>query len=382
MESWWDKVLGFMEDPPRHIQYRRNFMITTRVRYMLVYQRCPPEPEDQLYLGHPETGERMIVQTLGVRLRGVIDDEDGAFAEVCHLTPQRNPIGPPVFKSLRPSNGEELSDPILWGPSTGHFDKERVKRQVASFDHYQFRKATPNNGARRKQQALHRVVHDLIAIVSTPDDPNQEEIRVASRTSSALETRGRCPKSFEPFDKSNPHHNRRKPQTADDRRQKKLKTRAANRKKASGMVSRADSRAAPRPERTRSQRRYLRAIAAQPPAPSTVPTLSHSDSTRTNTVGRASPSPPIGTQDGSYMPDRSQAVLGLANTGRLSRYLGQTHLLDEDNRDDLPRYASADHENRHVGRNNRSPANRVDARLYSLEEWQANPFSGLYPPRK
>lgn len=310
IDSWWEKDLGFIEQPPHHVQYRRNFLITTKSKYMLVSRRCP-EPEDWLYLKSPTTGKLMMVQALGMRLRGVLDEENGVFAEVLHLNNKRDRIGIPMFKQLRPSNGEGRGDPILWRRSTGHFDKERVKIQVASFDHYQFREATRNNGARRKQQTFHKIVHDLIAVVGTPEQSNQEEIRVASRTSGALETRGRCPKSFEIYNKSNPHHNRRKEQTADDRHQKKLKARAANNRKDLDKSRRPEHKAGIPPPRTRSQRRQLRTIAAQPEVSSIVPALSHDDSTRTSTVGSSSPNPAMGTQEVSYVPNHDQGMLRL-----------------------------------------------------------------------
>lgn len=323
LECSFLKPLAPLKGPPRHhVQYRRNYM-KIKGKYLLNRRGQRPSPGEWLYLNHPETGARMKVEAVGLRLRGVLGDEDGVDADLCLFDSKRLYIGNgSYFVPTRPSNSEAPGDPILYGYSTGHFDRHRVKYQEVSFDHHQFRKATPNNGSRRKAQTFHRVAIDVKALVG------QEEITLASRTSGPLETRGRCPKSFESCNKNNPHHNRRKPQTREDGRKKKEQMRAANKKKGSNKVKKAESGEATPSGRTRRQ---LRSIAAQPTATSSVPTLTFEDSTQTSTLGYSSPSPAMETEEVSYVPDHEQVLRGLASTYQSPPFERQMEEFEDDN---------------------------------------------------
>lgn len=330
IECGFNKDLGHVESqPPYYVQYRRNYF-NIKAKYLVITRS--QDTYDRLYLPDLVTGLSRIVVALVMSIRGVIGDEDGPAAELRVFTPKRKDIGTPTSVRVRPSNGEEPGDPILYEYTTGHFDKERVRHQEVFFQRHQFRKATPNNGCRRREQQFHRVVVEVNAIVGTPETHDQQEITVASVASDLLVTRGRCPKSSEPYDKTNPHHSRRKPQTPDDRRKKKLKERATNEKKDSGRVRKVESSEAPLSGRTRSQ---WRNIAAHPTASPTVPTLTNDASSRTSTVARSSPELANRTQEHPYVPGHHQAMLGLGSIGQLPPLKEWTDPFEGDDHGDL-----------------------------------------------
>ena len=204
------------EDRDYWIFYRRNYFAVS-----CSFSFKPPSSNSgsRLYLGRPEEAHRQPVQALAMRMRGTVNSEDGRDVEIVVFNTKRRPIGKPEMEKMKPnmpgysrvyhkSTGEASYDHTL--PPGRHYPCSNH-----TFLRNQFRLATQNNGARRKDQEYYHIVIELMAEVAAPGSVSKQWIRVASRVSGPILTRGRCPQSFEKYDPNNPDHGRRRPRRDD-----------------------------------------------------------------------------------------------------------------------------------------------------------------------
>ena len=187
---------------PCHIIYRRNYFAIT-MSYTLI---TPTGYKDGNLYVH-EQNVRYSVKALGLRLRAVKNHEHGEDVPISVFTAKR---GPPIHPP--PSLEQKMQPDIpglsnVYSESTGHGSSTQHCPIYHTFPRLQFRKATENNGVRRKGQSFFRVVIDLRASI-VGQSGEREWVKIASTMSGPLLVRGRCPNSFEPYD---PNNKKRKP---------------------------------------------------------------------------------------------------------------------------------------------------------------------------
>ena len=177
-------------DRPHHIMYRRNYFAVS-VSYRL---RPPPGSVDnKLYVR--ELHLRYPIEALLVKMRGVKNNEQGDDVHISVFTAKR---GPPIFP---PPPLEQKMQPKVdieprGFPGTSGYGRTVLEGpKQHTFSRLQFRKATDNNGDRRRRQSFFRVVVELVALIERPAG-NKERIKIASAISGRLLVRGRCPNSF------------------------------------------------------------------------------------------------------------------------------------------------------------------------------------------
>lgn len=185
-----------------HILYRRNYFAVA-VNYTL---RPPTEHVDPaLYMY--DDNSRCLVKTVSLRMRAVKDHEHGEEVILSIFTSKRGPpiYPPPLLEQKMQPNMRDYAD--VYSESTG-YGRDLLHRPIHyTFTRLQFRKATENNGARRRGQSYYRIVVEMYASVVWPSG-QEEQVKVASTISGLLLVRGRCPNSFEPYD---PTNKKRKP---------------------------------------------------------------------------------------------------------------------------------------------------------------------------
>ena len=187
---------------PHHIMYRRNYFAVA-VHYTL---RPPAENvNDSLYV--IDGNEKCVVKSISLRMRATKDREMGEEVALSVFTTKR---GPPIFPTplLEQRMAPNMRDhDDVYRVSTGH-GLEVVEAPIHhTFSRLQFRKATDNNGVRRRGQSYYRVVIEMYASIAGPER-RKYSVKIASIISGPLLVRGRCPNSFEPHD---PTNRKRKP---------------------------------------------------------------------------------------------------------------------------------------------------------------------------
>ena len=188
---------------PYHIMYRRNYFAVS-----INYSLSPATRPATGYLYLNEQGLHQQIKALGVRTRAVNSKEHGENVPISVFTAKRGPPmnpAPPLERELQPNMQRGIN---IYPDSTGHGDDVRHRPIHHTFQRLQFRKATENNGVRRRGQSFYHIVVELRALVigRTGGD---EWVKVASTISGPILVRGRCPNSFEPYD---PKNLKRRPQ--------------------------------------------------------------------------------------------------------------------------------------------------------------------------
>ncbi len=185
-----------------HITYRRNYFAVA-MHYQL---KLPVGPVGgNLYVidgnaSHPVTA-------LSMRMRAVKNHEQGEDVALSSFTTKRGrPIypSPPLVQKMQPNMA---GSPQVYVESTGHGCSVLDRPIHHTFSHLQYRKATDNNGIRRKGQFFFHIVVELVASFVSASG-KEDSLLVASTMSGPLLVRGRCPNSFEPH---NPSNKKRKP---------------------------------------------------------------------------------------------------------------------------------------------------------------------------
>ena len=201
-----DFAREYLEDrvnsPPHHIIYRRNYFTVT-INYTLA---PPTEPAKGNLFVHDEKA-RHRVRSLGVRVRAAKNHEYGEDVPISVFTAKRGPPinpPPPLEQRMQPNMPNVSS---VYVESTGHGSNVLHRPIYHTFPRLQFRKATDNNGMRRRGQSFFRLVVELRALIMA-ESGSEEWIQIASTVSGPLLVRGRCPNSFEPYD---PRNRKRKP---------------------------------------------------------------------------------------------------------------------------------------------------------------------------
>ena len=255
---------------PYHIMYRRNYFAVS-----INYSLSPPTgpANGNLYLN--EQGLHQRVKALGVRMRAVKNKEHGEDVPISVFTAKRGPPmnpAPPLERELQPNMQRGTK---IYSDSTGHGDDVRERPIHHTFQRLQFRKATENNGVRRRGQSFYHMVVELRASVIGRNG-GDEWVKVASTISGPLLVRGRCPNSFEPYDPTNLKRRPQKtqkgrPKSATARPQGITKRRGPSKKQASKRAT-TQALANQRKRRRSSTETY-----------DTTPTLTPGSHTRTNT---------------------------------------------------------------------------------------------------
>ena len=189
---------------PHYIAYRRNYFGVS-VNYKLLLWQNPSQKTLFIYVNGVATAVKQLV----VRIRAVKDDEDGEEVEIVRHNAKREVIHDPNDQPL-----EKTMQPYMHGishvfdASTRYGEKDKVKIPTNhTFPRLQFRKATENNGHRRKDQRYHCIIVELCAAIDHL--PGEERLVAVSRTiSGKIVVHGRGPSSHEAPD---PNNRRRKP---------------------------------------------------------------------------------------------------------------------------------------------------------------------------
>ena len=196
----------YLEDrtnhPPHHIIYRRNYFAIS-----VDYTLAPPTGSAKGNLFVCDDNTRHRVRALGIRVRAAKNHEHGEDVAVSVFTAKRGPPinpAPPLEQKMQPNVPGNSS---VYAESTGHGSDALHRPIYHTFPRLQFRKATDNNGMRRKGQSFFRVVVELRALIMRGSG-EEEWVQIASTVSGPLLVRGRCPNSFEPYD---PKNRKRKP---------------------------------------------------------------------------------------------------------------------------------------------------------------------------
>jgi len=193
---------------PHYITYRRNYFSNE-----MWYELEPPteSADGKLYVDYEDA--RYPIQSFGVRMRAVNNDEQGEDVEISVFTPKRDrPISPtPALEQKMQPNMPKHSH--VYDESTGFGGYKLSLPTIHSCVHNQFRQATKNNGSRRKKQSYYRIVVELRAFI-LGSSGDEVWIKIASTISGLLVVRGRCPGSFA----DDPNHQRIKPRKVSHRR--------------------------------------------------------------------------------------------------------------------------------------------------------------------
>ena len=208
----------YNEDKDCWIFYRRNYFAVT-----CSYSFKPPGPitGGRIYLSRPSDPCGQPILAFAMRIRGVINAENGKEMEIVVFNTKRRSIGKPEMRKMKP-NMPGYSR--VYAKSTGDcLNNSHAQNSYTpppnnfTFLRNQFRLATQNNGRRRKEQDYYHIIVELMAEVEVAGTLSRDWVKIASRISGPILTRGRCPQSFESFDPSNPDHGRRKPRRVDHR---------------------------------------------------------------------------------------------------------------------------------------------------------------------
>ena len=237
--------------PRHHIVYRRNYFGVA-----MKYTLKSAEESMRGRLHFLDGSSENFVDGLSVRMRAVKDFEEGEDIPLSVFSPKRGtPINPPPHLEQR-MQPDMPGHCHVYDESTGYSQNITDLPDSHDFLRLQFRKATPNNGKRRKGQTFFRVVGELWATV-IESSHKETSIKIASTISGPLLVRGRCPNSFEPY---NPNNRKRKPRKDLHRigKKKLLRPAAVSRKGPKKKQARSvrDSKSEPS-RRTRAQSRTM-----------------------------------------------------------------------------------------------------------------------------
>ena len=212
---------------PYYTAYRRNYF-AVQVRYQLRFDESSTSTKDPLFVH--DGPDRLRVKHLIVRIKAVRDDFDGEELEIVRYNAQRHVLDPteaPLKHKMQPCMPDHEH---AFNEST-KFKKNKAQYPTNhTFVRLQFRKATENNGQRRKDQRYHRVMAELCAVFNRSN--GEECFAVIEQTISGLiVVHGRGPSSHEVPD---PNNRRRRPRKASSARCNRVGTRPTGITKRSG----------------------------------------------------------------------------------------------------------------------------------------------------